>query len=116
LAPRPHDPHSVTAAATEVKIGWVREAAGDRFGTLEFNAYPSGGPMVVTDNARGVAAERAQRLGLTVEEVLDSPHVYIGSVAGLTEKILGLRERFGISSIMLDDYAAAAPLIERLRS
>ncbi len=72
--------------------------------------------MVITDDARGVAAERAQRLGLTVEEVLDSPHIYIGSVAGLTEKILGLRERFGISSVMLDDYAAAAPIIERLKS
>lgn len=116
LAPRPNDPRSFTAAGTAEKIGWVREAAGDRFGTLEFNAYPSGGPVVITDDARGVAAERAQRLGLTVEEVLDSPHIYIGSVAGLTEKILGLRERFGISSVMLDDYAAAAPIIERLKS
>jgi probable F420-dependent oxidoreductase len=116
LAPRPNDPSSFTAAATAAKVGWVREAAGDRFGALEFNAYPSGGPMVVTDNARGVAAERAQALGLSVEEVLDSPHVYIGSVAGLTEKILGLRERFGISSIMLDDYEAAAPIIANLKS
>ena len=28
-------------AATEEKIGWVREAAGDRFDELEFNVYPS---------------------------------------------------------------------------
>jgi probable F420-dependent oxidoreductase len=116
LAPRPNDPRSMTAAATAEKIGWVREAAGDRFEALEFNAYPSGGPVVVTDDARGAAAERAQRLGLTVEEVLDSPHIYIGSVAGLTEKILGLRERFGITSIMLDDHEAAAAVIERLKS
>lgn len=115
LAPRPNDPRSFTAAGTAEKIGWVREAAGDRFGTLEFNAYPSGGPVVITDDAYGVAAERAQRLGLTVSEVLDSPHIYIGSVAGLTEKILGLRERFGISSIMLDDYEAAAAVIARLK-
>jgi probable F420-dependent oxidoreductase len=116
LAPRPGDPRSFTAAGTAEKIGWVREAAGDRFEALEFNAYPSGGPMVITDDVRGAAAERAQRLGLSVEEVLDSPHIYIGSVAGLTEKILGLRERFGITSIMLDDYEAAAAVIDRLKN
>ena len=43
LAPRPGDPRSMTAAATEEKIGWVREAAGERFDVLELNAYPSGG-------------------------------------------------------------------------
>lgn len=115
LAPRPGDPASMTAAATEEKVGWVRAAAGDRFDRLELNAYPSGGPVVVTDHAREAAADRAQRLGLTVQEVLESPHVFIGSVAGLTEKCLGLRERFGITSIMLDDPVAAAGVIERLR-
>jgi probable F420-dependent oxidoreductase len=122
LAPRPNDPRSMTAAATAEKIDWVRAAAGDRFERLEFNAYPSGGPVVITDNARAAARERADRIRqqsgveLTVAEVLDSPHVYIGSVAGLTEKILGLRERFGISSIMLDDPEAAAAVIARLKT
>jgi len=49
LAPRPMpgkrdepaaDPRSLTAAATDEKVGWVREAAGDRFDELELNAYP----------------------------------------------------------------------------
>jgi probable F420-dependent oxidoreductase len=126
LAPRPlksgaTDPRSMTVAATEEKIGWVREAAGDRFDQLELNAYPSGGPVVITDDARGVAGHRADRLrrlsgiDITVEEVLESPHVFIGSVAGLAEKCVELRARFGISSIMLDDPQAAAGVIERLR-
>jgi probable F420-dependent oxidoreductase len=122
LAPRPGDPRSMTAAATEEKIGWVRDAAGDRFAGLEFNAYPSGGPMVVTNDARGEAGRRADRIRqqsgveLTVTEVLESPHVFIGSVQGLTDKCLELRERFGISSIMLDDPRAAAGVIDKLRS
>jgi probable F420-dependent oxidoreductase len=122
LAPRPGDPRSITAAATEEKIGWVRAAAGDRFDRLEFNAYPSGGPVVVTNDARGEAGRRAdlirQQSGveLTVEEVLESPHVFIGSVAGLAEKCRELRERFGITSIMLDDPAAAAGVIEQLKA
>src|SRR4051794_7912762 len=122
LAPRPGDPRSMTAAATEEKIRWVREAAGDRFDRLEFNAYPSGGPMVITNDARGEAGRRADRIRqqsgveLTVEEVLESPHVFIGSVAGLAEKCRELRERFGISSIMLDDPVAAAGVIDTLKS
>jgi probable F420-dependent oxidoreductase len=121
LAPRPGDPRSMTAAATVEKIGWVRAAAGDRFDQLELNAYPSGGPMVVTDDARAEGGRRADRIRqqtgveLTVEEVLESPHVFIGSVAGLAEKCRELRERFGITSIMLDDYDAAAAVIEQLK-
>lgn len=119
LAPRPGDPHSFTLAALEEKLGWVRAAAGDRFADLELNVYPSGGPVVVTDHARAAARERVDRfrgqgVELTEDEVLASPHIFIGSVAGLTEKIVGLRERFGISSVMLDDVGAAEPIVAAL--
>src|SRR5215475_1327274 len=132
LAPRPMlaarnaqgplgvDPRSLTAAATEEKIGWIRAAAGDRFGRLELNTYPSGGPVVVTNHARAEAQDRADRLRaltgveITAEEVLDSPHVFIGSIDGLTRKFVELRERFGISSILLDEIDDLAPVVERL--
>jgi probable F420-dependent oxidoreductase len=114
------DPRSLTAAATEEKIGWIREAAGDRFGELEINTYPTGGPVVITDNARAEAQQRADRMRqtsgyeLTVEEVLDSPHIFIGSVESLTEKVIGLRERFGITSVMTGEIDELAPIVERL--
>jgi len=114
------DAWSLTAAATEEKISWVRQAAGDRFGELEFNTYATGGPTVVTDHPRAEARLRADRIReqtgveLTVEEVLDSPHVFIGSVKDLTRKFVELRERFGISSFLIDDLAALAPLVEEL--
>jgi probable F420-dependent oxidoreductase len=127
LAPRlvPGDPPrvdawSLTAAATEAKIGWIREAAGDRFGELELNTYPSGGPTVITGNPRAEARRRADRLReqtgveLTVEEILDSPHVLIGSINDLTRKFADLRERFGISSFLIDDLDALAPLVQEL--
>ena len=28
-----------------LEIGWIREAAGMRFGELELNTYPAGGPL-----------------------------------------------------------------------
>ncbi len=114
------DTPSLTAAATEEKIGWVREAAGDRFDELELNSYPAGGPMVLTSDARGEARRRADRLRersgveLTVEEIMESPHVFIGSVRELTQKFIDLRERFGISSFLLDDMETFAPIVEKL--
>jgi probable F420-dependent oxidoreductase len=114
------DAWSLTAAATEEKIGWIRQAAGDRFGELELNTYATGGPTVVTDHPRAEARLRADRIReqtgveLTVEEVLDSPHVFIGSAKDLTRKFVELRERFGISSFLIDDLDALTPLVEEL--
>ena len=114
------DARSLTAAATEEKIRWIREAAGDRFGELELNTYPTGGPAVVTSDPRAEARRRADRIReqtgveLTVEEILDSPHMFIGSIKDLTRKFADLRERFGISSFLIDDLEALAPVVEEL--
>ena len=115
------DPHSITMAATAEKIGWLREAAADRFDSLELNVYPSTWPVVITNDARAEAARVIdhvrQRTGLELssDEVLESPHLFIGSVDGLTRKFLELRERFGISSIMVGEMDPLAPVVERLR-
>jgi probable F420-dependent oxidoreductase len=127
LAPRliPGDPpridaRSLTAAATEEKIRWIREAAGDRFSELELNTYPSGGPAVITSAPRAEARRRAARIReqtgaeLTAEEILDSPHMFIGTINDLTRKFTDLRERFGISSFLIDDLGALAPVVEQL--
>jgi hypothetical protein len=69
---------------------------------------------------RAEARRRADRIRdktgveLTVEEILDSPHVLIGSITDLTRKFVDLRERFGISSFLIDDLDALAPVVEEL--
>src|SRR6266702_2515714 len=114
------DTPSITLAATEEKIGWVRAAAGERFDEIELNTYPTGGPMVLTNDAKGEAARRADKLrertgvDLTVDEILESPHVFIGTVKELTRKMVELRERLGISSFLFDDMEAFAPIVEEL--
>jgi probable F420-dependent oxidoreductase len=114
------DPRSITIAATAEKIGWIRAAAGDRFADLELNCYPSGGPIMITDNARPEAQRRAdllrQQTGYEIDadDVLASPHVYIGSLQGLTEKFLQLREELGITSFMIDQLDELAPIVETL--
>jgi probable F420-dependent oxidoreductase len=114
------DAPSITAAATEEKIGWIREAAGDRFAAIELNTYPTGGPSVVTTEPRVEAQRRVDRIRqqtgveLTVEDILESPHSYIGTVKDLIAKFLELRERFGISSFLIDDLDGLAPVVEAL--
>ena len=114
------DPSSITIAATEEKIGWIRDAAGDRFDGLELNIYPTGTAPVVTDHPRKVAADLLDgiraRTGIEVgvDDYLASPNVFIGSVDGLTAKLRELRERLGISSVMTGDLDTLAPVVERL--
>ncbi len=125
LAPRlgpggRRDLSSFRASATAEKIDWVREAAGDRFGRLILNVYPSMSPVIVTDHALREAKALAARASAESDgevsgaELLESPHIFIGTIDSLVDKIVGLRERFGISSIMLDDVDALAPIVERL--
>lgn len=114
------DPRSITIAATEEKISWIREAAGDRFDGLELNVYPTGTGPIVTDHPRQAAAEvldgiRARtRIDVDVDEYPASPHVFIGSVDGLAAKLVELRDRLGISSFMVGDIDTLAPVVERL--
>jgi probable F420-dependent oxidoreductase len=114
------DPTSITLAATAEKIGWVREAAGDRFADIELNVYPSMSPVIVTDHARAEVAKLREHLrargdpDVSEAELLESPHIFIGSIDGLVEKFQRLREQLGISSIMLGEIDELAPVVERL--
>ncbi|MDQ4039525.1 MAG: TIGR03621 family F420-dependent LLM class oxidoreductase [Actinomycetota bacterium] len=114
------DPRSLTLAATAEKVGWVREAAGDRFADLEINIYPSVSPIIVTENPWPEVESLARRMStstgiaISPEELLDSPHIFLGSIEGLTEKFLRLREEHGISSIMIGDGDELAPIVGRL--
>ena len=114
------DPSSVTLAATAEKVGWVREAAGDRFDELELNVYPSMTGISITDQPLREAAEVADRLAessgvrVTAEELLESPHIFIGSVDSFVEKFQRLRSELGISSIMVGEVDELAPVVERL--
>jgi probable F420-dependent oxidoreductase len=105
---------------TRQQVAWVRDAAGDRFDDLVLNVYPSFHPLTITDDARGEARRVADALrrhagvDLTDDEVLDSAHLYIGSLDSLVEKVAGIREELGISSFMLGEPDEMWPLVERL--
>jgi probable F420-dependent oxidoreductase len=114
------DVRGCTLAGSEAKVAIIREAAGPRFDQLEINTYPSFSAKV-TDQARPAAREVADRIrqrygiDLSEDDILASPHVFIGSTASLIEKFQMLRERLQINHIFVgEDYRDFAPVVERL--
>jgi probable F420-dependent oxidoreductase len=109
-----------TLAGSEAKVAIIREAAGPRVDQLEINTYPSFSARV-TDQARPAAREVADRIRqrygieLSEDDILASPHVFIGSTASLIEKFQMLRERLQINHIFVgEDYRDFVPVVERL--
>jgi probable F420-dependent oxidoreductase len=108
------------APAVAAKIDRVRETAPQRFERLDLNVYPAVGRAQVTDHPRREARELARRLAarygadVATDDLLASPFVFVGSVAGLAGKFVDLRRRFGINSFTVFDLDEFAPVVERL--
>jgi probable F420-dependent oxidoreductase len=103
-----------TADETDRKIGWIRSGAGDRFDQveLEIAAYFT----AVTDDTAGQAAAMATGFGLDPAVLLEHPHVLVGSVDEIADRLLQRRERYGVSYVtvssrVMEDFA---PVVERL--
>lgn len=96
------------------RLSWVREAAGDRFATLELEVGIN--KVEITDNPRVAAEQYAAQVGLTVEQVVTHPHVLIGTVDSVIEELLRRREAYGISYVSIHDRFAVdfAPVVDRL--
>jgi probable F420-dependent oxidoreductase len=102
------------AEATDEKVGWIKEAAGDRFAAIELSVTVF--VANVTDDRDTVAGALAAGLRSEPDEILQTPHFLIGTVEQIVEDLLARRERFGISYVVVPDEAAVslAPVVERL--
>jgi probable F420-dependent oxidoreductase len=105
---------NATDAATDEKVAWIREAAGDRFDDIELQVRVH--MALVTDDRRGVAEAIAPTLGLDPDASLATPHALVGSVDQIADQLVERRERWGLSYIGLgvDALDQMAPVIERL--
>lgn len=99
-------------AAVAERIGWVRQAAGDRAAQLE-----------LTMNLLAVGPElpeHARRMypGLELSDLVRSgaPSVLVGSPETMCEQLLARRDRLGVSYVTVSELAmdAFAPVVERL--
>ena len=98
------------------KVEWVRQAAGERFPDLELNMVIS---PIFTEQRR----QRAEQLmhergwsGLSVEQVLEMPSVFIGTADQMAEEMWRRREQYGFSYYVVSDalMEAFAPIVSSL--
>jgi probable F420-dependent oxidoreductase len=94
-------------------LRWIREAAGDRFTSLELQITAVAAMVVET---RRAALRSATMLGFPGEAALDLPVLLIGSVDELCERLIERRERWGFSNVVVPDHAvhSFAPVVARL--
>jgi probable F420-dependent oxidoreductase len=101
--------------ADQVEI--VRQAAGDRFPTIEFATF-SIGPVVTDElDLDQHLARLAAEYNTPVEVARDIPATLVGSVEALVERLQQQREELGLSYRIIGGGAMAefAPVVARLR-
>jgi probable F420-dependent oxidoreductase len=118
------DTPNLTLAAVEAKVAAIRVAAGDRFADIALNMTVR--DVRVADDRYAAASQllaewraghmMANTEGLSVQDVLDSPHLAIGTVAQIVEQLEAQRARWGIAYFEVDsrDADAIAPVVARL--
>jgi len=105
---------TATAEATDRKLGWILDAAPDRFASLEIGVRIH--LALVTDDRDELYEALAGGFGLSADEAKGSPHALCGTVEQIADDIVERRERFGISNIGLSASSMddLRPVIERL--
>jgi len=119
------DMPKISRAAVDNKVRYIREAAGDRFSQIELNMTLR--DVRLTDDRAGTArqllaewASVPDRLAdvdqITVDDVLESPHVAIGTVQQIVEQLEDARERWGFTYLEISsgDADAVAAVMPRL--
>jgi probable F420-dependent oxidoreductase len=103
------------AEQTDRKLGWLREAAGDRYDDIEINFLIFA--CVVTDDRQGTVEAMAPMFGLSPHDVAEYPHAWVGSVDQICEHLEAGRDRWDASYLVVqgvEGMAAAAPIVARL--
>jgi probable F420-dependent oxidoreductase len=112
-------------ARTDVRIGWIRDAAGERAGRQDINVLRVLGDLTITPEPLKAAAELARRYtewtgqSITAHDILESPFSLIGTVPDLVDKLRRARERWGINSYLVgwfdeERLRDIVPVIEQL--
>jgi probable F420-dependent oxidoreductase len=104
------------SATMAQKVEWVRQAAGTRFRELELNMVIA---PIFTEQRRQRAEQLARERGwsgITAQDVLDMPSIFIGTTDQIVEDLLRRHEQYGFSYFVVSDASmeAFAPVVSRL--
>ena len=100
-------------ADVEQRARWLDEAAGDRASAIERSLLIQV-THVGTDG--GAVLEQLSKVyGSDVPFLEATPFLLVGSVEQIVDKLSSLRERLGVSHVVVRDVAAFAPVVAALR-
>jgi probable F420-dependent oxidoreductase len=113
-AQHPDAAQSLSAAATDQKLDWVRSAAGPRFDDLEIQQYA--GFVFFTDDRQSLAEAMAPAFNVTPDVALETPIALVGTAAQMVEDLIARRERWQMTYVVVDDAVADqfAPVVDQL--
>ncbi|MEV4259786.1 LLM class F420-dependent oxidoreductase, partial [Spirillospora sp. NPDC049652] len=104
-----------SAAQAAERVEFVRREAGDRFDGVELDVLVQ--HVMVTPDRRAVLTEMASRFApLTLDEVLDTPFLLVGTEEQIAEQIRASHERFGFTGFTVHGpfLDVLGPVLERL--
>ena len=101
-------------AVAQRRIGFVRDAAGERFGGLDVESSPYF--TEITDYPETALADLATSTGIAIELLRDHPNVLVGSLESVVETLCSRREALGINyvTVQQSQIRSFAPVVARL--
>jgi probable F420-dependent oxidoreductase len=91
---------NIVPEMTSRKVGWVREAAGDRFADIELHVLI--GFCLFTDDPMSIAGAMAPSFGIEPEEALHVPVALLGTVDSMVEELQRRRDEWGFSYVTIE--------------
>jgi probable F420-dependent oxidoreductase len=112
-----YGPKTIASAAPEYydeRVAWVREAAGDRFDSIEIQSLTFF--VQVVPNGAELIEKMAPTIGMTPEQAAESPAGLVGSVDELVETLERRRRRWSMNYWVVHqgEMEAFAPVVARL--
>ncbi|WP_028932312.1 LLM class F420-dependent oxidoreductase [Pseudonocardia spinosispora] len=107
-----------TASEADERVRFARECAGSRADAVEWHLLVQA--VVETDDRETAGRELLERFGatMTLDELLDTPFVLIGTAEEMASQLRDRRERYGFSYITvhapyLETFAPVIPLLRQ---
>jgi probable F420-dependent oxidoreductase len=99
-------------AVAERRIGFVRAAAGERYGRLDVESSPYF--TEITDDPETVLASVAESTGISLKLLRNHPNVLIGSPERIAELLCSRRETLGVNYVTVQpsQIESFAPVVE----
>jgi probable F420-dependent oxidoreductase len=96
------------------RVGWVRDAAGDRFDQLDLQVLTFAN--MVVPNRQQTLEQFAPMFGLSAEVIGEIPIAMVGTEDEICESLIARRERWGFNYIVLHEgeIDTFAPIVARL--